>query len=120
MRTAATSGVTADEALALEIKFQDNVVLDLVRDAKLPIWWSGRPMSLAWVVVEQDTQRTLLRDGGDSELSTALLRQAQRRGCRWRCRCWTYKTPCKYRRVSFGVIFCRPWQPLLTAMGLSN
>ena len=80
VRTAAPSGVTADEALALEIKFQDNVVLDLVRDAKLPIWWSGRPMSLAWVVVEQDTQRTLLSDGGDSELSTALLRQAQRRG----------------------------------------
>ena len=31
-------------------------------------------------VVEQDTQRTLLGDSGDSELSTALLRQAQRRG----------------------------------------
>ena len=80
VRTAGTNAADADDALALEIRFQDQVVLDLVREAKLPIWWSGRPMSLAWVVVEQDAQRTVLRDGGDTALASALLRQAQRRG----------------------------------------
>ncbi|GIS19342.1 MAG: hypothetical protein CM15mP120_12580 [Pseudomonadota bacterium] len=69
---------------------------------------------------EQDTQRTLLRDGGDSELSTALLRQAQRRGLPLALPLLDLQDT---MQVSPGIvwgIFCRPWQPLLTAMGLSN
>lgn len=70
----------SEDALALQIRFQERAVLDLVRDAELPIWWSGRPMSMAWVVVEENGQRVILRDGSELELAATLLQQAQRRG----------------------------------------
>ncbi len=71
---------SGEDALALQIRFQERAVLDLVRNAKLPIWWSGRPMSMAWVVVEENGQRVILRDGSELELAATLLQQAQRRG----------------------------------------
>lgn len=67
-------------ALALEVRFQEQAILELVRTARLPIWWSGRPLSMAWMVVEQDGQRSLLRDGGQLELGQAMHRQARKRG----------------------------------------
>ncbi|HAH80361.1 MAG TPA: hypothetical protein DCL88_03975 [Gammaproteobacteria bacterium] len=67
-------------ALALEVRFQEQAILELVRAARLPIWWSGRPLSMAWMVVEQNGQRSLLRDGGPLELGQALQRQARKRG----------------------------------------
>ena len=67
-------------ALALEVRFQEQAILKLVRTARLPIWWSGRPLSMAWMVVEQDGQRSLLRDGGQLELGQAMHRQARKRG----------------------------------------
>ena len=65
-------------ALALEVRFQEQAILELVRAARLPIWWSGRPLSMAWMVVEQNGQRSLLRDGGPLELGQALQRQARK------------------------------------------
>jgi hypothetical protein len=67
-------------ALALEVRFQEQAILELVREARLPIWWSGRPLSMAWMVVEQEGQRSLLRDGAQLELGQALQRQARKRG----------------------------------------
>ncbi|HCY05032.1 MAG TPA: hypothetical protein DHU16_06225 [Gammaproteobacteria bacterium] len=68
------------QALELKVRFQENAILELVRAARLPIWWSGRPLSMAWMVVEQDGQRSLLRDGSQLELAQALQRQARQRG----------------------------------------
>jgi hypothetical protein len=79
-RSAVDAETPGAEALALQISFQADAILGLVRQAELPIWWSGRPMSLAWVVVERDGQRQIFRDGSDLELSAALLYQARRRG----------------------------------------
>lgn len=67
-------------ALELKVRFQEKAVLDLVREARLPIWWSGRPLTMAWMVVEQDGQRSLLRDGSQLELARAFKRQARQRG----------------------------------------
>ena len=66
--------------LALKVTFQEQAILELVRKARLPIWWSGRPLSMAWMVVEQDGQRSLLHDGSPLELARALRRQARQRG----------------------------------------
>lgn len=80
VRSDQASSQDGSAALALEVRFQEQAILELVRTARLPIWWSGRPLSMAWMVVEQDGQRSLLRDGGQLELGQAMHRQARKRG----------------------------------------
>ena len=80
VRSDQASSQDGSAALALEVRFQEQAILELVRTARLPIWWSGRPLSMAWIVVEQDGQRSLLRDGGQLELGQAMHRQARKRG----------------------------------------
>ena len=80
VRSDQASSQDGSAALALEVRFQEQAILELVRTARLPIWWSGRPLSMAWMVVEQDGQRSLLRDGGQLELGQAMYRQARKRG----------------------------------------
>ena len=80
VRTDNGDPVDGARALALKVTFQEQAILELVRKARLPIWWSGRPLSMAWMVVEQDGQRSLLHDGSPLELAQALRRKARQRG----------------------------------------
>ena len=64
----------------LSITFQRDLVLELVREARLPVWWTRRPTLLVWAVIEEQGQRTVLSGDSDHPLRDALLDYAEERG----------------------------------------
>lgn len=67
--------------LLLQITYQSQAVLDLVRAARLPVWDARRPALLALLVVETaDGERRLLSAGTDHPVAQALTQVAQARG----------------------------------------
>lgn len=68
------------EGLVLRLQFVPQAVLKLVRDAGLPIWRSGRPSVLAWLVVDEGAGREVLGAGSDHALAEALRNRARERG----------------------------------------
>jgi len=59
----------------------DQVSLDkALRTINVPIWGHSRPVTLAWLVVEQGSQRQLLGSSDDSTLTDTVVAQAKRRG----------------------------------------
>lgn len=68
------------EGLQLRLQFTPRAILDLVRDAGLPIWRSKRPAVVAWVVLDDDGERRILGADSDHPAVVALREQARRRG----------------------------------------
>jgi hypothetical protein len=66
--------------LNIRFTFQTESVLALVRQAGLPIWWTNRPQTVVWVVVDEPGQRRILGADDSSSLVQGLLAQADRRG----------------------------------------
>ncbi|NOX50919.1 MAG: DUF2066 domain-containing protein [Gammaproteobacteria bacterium] len=64
----------------LSMTFHSEVVVDLVRQANLPIWWSQRPTIVVWVVLEIDGRRELLGARSKHPLIGALKARARYRG----------------------------------------
>ena len=59
----------------------DQISLDkTLRSIAVPIWGRSRPVTLAWLVVEQGNQRQLLGSGDDSSVTKAVIEQSKRRG----------------------------------------
>jgi len=59
----------------------DQVSLDkTLRSIAVPIWGRSRPVTLAWLVVEQGNQRQLLGSGDDSTVTDVVIEQSKRRG----------------------------------------
>lgn len=65
--------------LAVRFSFQIDAIKQLARQAKLPSWWSRRPMTLAWLVLDTAQGREIV-DSDQTGLSSALNREAARRG----------------------------------------
>lgn len=65
--------------LAVRFSFQSEAVKQLVRQAKLPSWWSRRPSTLAWIVLDTAQGREIV-DSSQTEMVNALSREAARRG----------------------------------------
>lgn len=72
--------VTQRGQSGLRINFQAEAILKLIKDARLPIWWTRRPQVVAWIVVEQLAERTLLSANSDHPLKAALKELARQRG----------------------------------------
>ncbi|MEQ8859256.1 MAG: DUF2066 domain-containing protein [Pseudomonadales bacterium] len=68
------------ESLRLRLQFAPQTVLGLIRDANLPIWGANRPSVLAWVVVDDGSERRILGAGSDEPLIAALAGRALERG----------------------------------------
>ncbi|MEM7080570.1 MAG: DUF2066 domain-containing protein [Pseudomonadota bacterium] len=67
--------------LVVEITYQSQAVLELVRAARLPVWDARRPQLLALLVVEAPQgERTLLYEGSTHPLATAVREVARARG----------------------------------------
>ena len=66
----------------VRIVFQPESVLQLMRQASLPVWWEQRPQVLVWVVVQEGGQRRLLSDADRHPLIAGLHKRAQARGVR--------------------------------------
>lgn len=69
-----------DEDLMLALQFVPDSVLNLVREARLPIWRSNRPGVVAWIVLDDGRERRLLGAGSDHPLIAGLEARARYRG----------------------------------------
>lgn len=68
------------QILSIRFTFQPNTILALVRQAGLPIWWTKRPQTVAWVVVDEPTQRSILGADDSNPLIQEIMLQADLRG----------------------------------------
>ncbi|MFU8816069.1 MAG: DUF2066 domain-containing protein [Pseudomonadales bacterium] len=69
-----------DGGLLLQLQFVPNAVLDLMRQANLPVWGANRPSALAWVVLDDGVERHILGSGSDHPSIEALRQRARERG----------------------------------------
>lgn len=69
-----------DDGMRLRLQFAQRAVLDLVRDARLPIWRSSRPQVMVWAVVEEDGERRILDTDSDHAALAGLKARARQRG----------------------------------------
>jgi hypothetical protein len=69
-----------DDGLQLRLQFVPEVVLDLVRDAKLPIWRANRPTVMVWIVVDDGLVRSILGADSVHPVVTAITARARERG----------------------------------------
>lgn len=66
--------------LALHAEFDGRALANRLREAGIPLWGRERPMTLAWIAINDDTNRDLLAADGARSETDALKRAAQRRG----------------------------------------
>jgi hypothetical protein len=76
-RTTTESG---EQGLALRLQFVPQAVLELVRDANLPIWRANRPRVVAWLVVDEGLERRILAADSEHPAVAALQERARERG----------------------------------------
>ena len=58
-------------ALAVRFTFQPAMIKQLARSAKLPTWWSRRPLTLVWLVLDEPDGRSVV-DQGTVSIRNAL------------------------------------------------
>ena len=65
--------------LAVRFTFQPAMIKQLARNAKLPTWWSRRPLTLVWMVLDEPDGRSVV-DQGAVSIRGALDYAAHQRG----------------------------------------
>jgi len=65
--------------LAVRFTFQPAMIKQLARSAKLPTWWSRRPLTLVWMVLDEPDGRSVV-DQGAVSIRSALDYAAHQRG----------------------------------------
>jgi len=70
----------ADEGLELVIQFEPASVLELIREAGLPIWRATRDQILVWVVVQEGSERSLVGATSESPMLAGFEGRALDRG----------------------------------------
>ncbi len=73
----ASQGVNS--GLAVRFDFQPAAIKKLTRDAQLPTWWSRRPLTMIWMVLDEPSGRTVV-DHGAVGIRNELDAAAQQRG----------------------------------------
>ena len=73
----ASEGVNS--GLAVRFDFQPAAIKKLTRDAQLPTWWSRRPLTMIWMVLDEPSDRSVV-DHGALGIRNALDAAAQQRG----------------------------------------
>jgi len=66
--------------LVLAVRFSEAAVLRLIGDARLPLWSSNRPTTVAWIGVTDGSSRNVLGSDDPSELLAAMRARAVARG----------------------------------------
>lgn len=72
--------VRSDDGDRLRLSFGAVGVNNALASVNAPVWGANRPLTLAWVAVEERGSRSLLTASGDSAWSRAFLRAAVDRG----------------------------------------
>ncbi len=73
-------GETGDGQLMVRLQFMAEPVLDLIRDAGLPIWRSNRPTVLVWIVVDDGNERRILAADSENPVVKGITERARERG----------------------------------------
>lgn len=68
------------EPQTLFFRFDKNAVDKVLHDHGLPVWGSTRPSTLAWVAVQDESQRYLVGSSASEPLRQLLEQEARRRG----------------------------------------
>lgn len=72
--------VRSDDGDRLRMSFGAVGVNNALASVNAPVWGANRPLTLAWVAVEEQGARSLLTSGGDKGWSRAFRRAAADRG----------------------------------------
>lgn len=68
------------EGLSLQLKYDPQLVQNLLRQAGLPMWVSGRPTVLLWLSVQQEGQAELVTPRSKPAISRQVEQEMARRG----------------------------------------
>lgn len=68
------------DGLMLRLQFTPNSVLNLIRDANLPIWRTNRPVVVAWIAFDDGRERRILGADSQHPVVEALRERARDRG----------------------------------------
>ncbi len=71
---------TAAKVLLLSLRFAQPAMQRLIVDANLPLWSSNRPTTVAWIVVTDGADRTVLGASDTHPLLDALRTRSRERG----------------------------------------
>ncbi|WP_298773512.1 DUF2066 domain-containing protein [uncultured Shewanella sp.] len=67
--------------LYLKVNFDNRRIVDLLRQANLPVWGKQRPLTLVWLVSDDESgQRQIISDESSSQIKKDFFRQANNRG----------------------------------------
>ena len=69
-----------DQGSTLRLVFEPTSVLNLIKNADLPVWSSNRPLVVAWIVVDDGTRREVLNSASVSPLVQDLNARMTQRG----------------------------------------
>ena len=53
----------------ISLYFEPRLIDNIIRDSKMPLWGSNRPVTILWIAVEEDFKRRILKDQIDAESS---------------------------------------------------
>ncbi len=68
------SFVEIDNKLKLNVTFEEQKILALLRSAKVPVWGRQRPTTLLWIVFEEGSNESIiLSDGSAADLSQSIV-----------------------------------------------
>lgn len=73
-------GKTPAKTLYLTVRFAEAAVQRLIAEARLPLWSSNRPTTVAWIVMAENADRDVLGASDPNPLMLALRAQALERG----------------------------------------
>ncbi len=69
-----------DGELLLKVNFDHKRILELLREAQLPVWGKQRPLTLVWLVEESSGERKILNDASPVESRTLFQKDAEAKG----------------------------------------
>ncbi len=70
----------AEVTRVVRFRFSEDALRALAVRAGLPVWSSRRPLLVAWMVVEEEGERSMLSADSDHPARTAFARRARQRG----------------------------------------
>ncbi|WP_299806352.1 DUF2066 domain-containing protein [uncultured Shewanella sp.] len=66
--------------LFLKVNFDHKRIIRLLREAGLPVWGTQRPLTLVWLVLDEDGERQILNDGSSSSSRKTFDSESLSRG----------------------------------------
>jgi hypothetical protein len=69
-----------DGELFLKVNFDHKRILELLREAQLPVWGKQRPLTLVWLVEDLDGERSIVNDASDYDSRQLFKQNSEAKG----------------------------------------